>query len=187
MIFFLGLGKTIQGLAIASYYRDEWPLFIVCPSSVKYMWKENTKRWMSNSIREVCHIDDDDDVDQFIQVIENGRDKVEKKSKVVISSYDLVARNVDELATANYKMVIADECHLLKNSQAKRTKSVLKLLQNAKRVLLMSGTPALSRPMELFSQISAICPSVFNNPHDFGMRYCDGKETNFGYDYSGRP
>jgi len=150
------------------------------------MWKENAKRWVSNSLREVCRLDEDEPVDEYIQVMENGRQKVDRKSKIVISSYDLVARNVDELAAANYQMVIADECHLLKNSQAKRTKSVLKLLQNAKRVLLMSGTPALSRPMELFSQISAICPGIFNNSHDFGMRYCDGKENNFGYDYSGK-
>jgi SWI/SNF-related matrix-associated actin-dependent regulator 1 of chromatin subfamily A len=49
----------------------------------------------------------------------------------------------------------------------------------------MSGTPALSRPAELFSQISAINPNLFNNFHEFGVRYCDGKETKFGMDYSG--
>ena len=81
--------------------------------------------------------------------------------------------------------MIADECHLLKNIKAIRTRSTLKLLEGAKRVLLMSGTPALSRPSELFSQIQAINPTLFNNFHEFGIRYCDGKETKFGMDYSG--
>ena len=31
----MGLGKTIQALGIADYYRSEWPLLIVCPSSVR--------------------------------------------------------------------------------------------------------------------------------------------------------
>jgi hypothetical protein len=25
----MGLGKTIQGLAVASFYKDEWPVFII--------------------------------------------------------------------------------------------------------------------------------------------------------------
>lgn len=36
----MGLGKTIQALGIACYYRDEWPVLIVCPSSVRYNWAE---------------------------------------------------------------------------------------------------------------------------------------------------
>lgn len=32
----MGLGKTIQALGVASYYRLEWPLLIVCPSSVRW-------------------------------------------------------------------------------------------------------------------------------------------------------
>ena len=50
---------------------------------------------------------------------------------------------------------------------------------------MMSGTPALSRPSELFSQIQAINQNYFNNFHEFGVRYCDAKETKFGMDYSG--
>lgn len=181
----MGLGKTIQGLAIASYYRSEWPLFIICPSSVKFMWKENTKRWISHSIRETCDLDEDDSIDEYVQVMENIKQKIKKDCKIVIGSYDLVAKHVETIMKNEYKMVIADECHLLKNIKAIRTKSALRLLENAKRVLLMSGTPALSRPSELFSQIAAINPNLFVNFHEFGMRYCDGKETKFGMDYSG--
>ena len=31
----MGLGKTIQALGIACYYKENWPLLIVCPSSVR--------------------------------------------------------------------------------------------------------------------------------------------------------
>lgn len=32
----MGLGKTFQALAIASYYRDDWPVLIVTTSSMRY-------------------------------------------------------------------------------------------------------------------------------------------------------
>jgi SWI/SNF-related matrix-associated actin-dependent regulator 1 of chromatin subfamily A len=100
-----------------------------------------------------------------------------------------------------------DESHLLKTAKAgtfyrksinffnllliyyllniARTKSATKLIENCKRLILLSGTPALSRPSELFSQLHLINPNLFNSFHDYGMRYCDGKETNFGWDFNG--
>ena len=36
----MGLGKTIQALCTACYYRDEWPLLIVVPSSVRFQWRD---------------------------------------------------------------------------------------------------------------------------------------------------
>jgi SWI/SNF-related matrix-associated actin-dependent regulator 1 of chromatin subfamily A len=35
----MGLGKTVQALGIARYFKNEWPLLIICPSSVKYSWR----------------------------------------------------------------------------------------------------------------------------------------------------
>lgn len=55
----------------------------------------------------------------------------------------------------------------------------------ASQVILLSGTPALSRPLELYSQILAIDPYTFRNFFDFGIRYCDGKKDRFGWNYSG--
>lgn len=141
----MGLGKTIQGLAIASAYKDEWPLFIVVPSSVKFMWKESCKKWLTLTLMSVCACQCADAVDDYIQVIENGRQQIDPECKIVISSYDLLSKNVDTISKIQYKVIIADESHLLKNTKAARTKSALKLIQNCKRVILLSGTPALSR------------------------------------------
>jgi hypothetical protein len=44
------------------------------------------------------------------------------------------------------------------------------LLQNCRHLLLLTGTPALSRPMELYSQISALVPRLFKYPKEFGFR-----------------
>lgn len=48
----MGLGKTIQALGIASAYRSEWPLLIVCPSSVRFSWKDSVIRWLPSVAEE---------------------------------------------------------------------------------------------------------------------------------------
>jgi hypothetical protein len=29
-----------QAIAIASYFRAEWPVLVICPSSVRFTWEE---------------------------------------------------------------------------------------------------------------------------------------------------
>ena len=142
------------------------------------MWKQSAKRWASNTIRKLCH--DCSDIEDYIQVIENSKQPINRDAKIIISSYDLLSKNIDELEHHEFKVVIADESHLLKTSKALRTKSATRLMQHSKRVILLSGTPALSRPSELFSQLQIVSPNVFNNFHDFGMRYCSGKYCLWG-------
>jgi len=52
--------------------------------------------------------------------------------------------------------------------------------------LLLIGTPALSRPIELYTQLNALIPRVISNPVQFGKRFCDAKETKFGWDFTGK-
>jgi SWI/SNF-related matrix-associated actin-dependent regulator of chromatin subfamily A-like protein 1 len=133
----MGLGKTVQSLAIADYYKDEWPMFIIVPSSVKFMWKENIERWLHDTLAKYCA---GRPFDECIQVLESGRQAIDKRSLVVVCSYDLLSKNVDEIAANSYKVIIVDESHLLKNMKAARTKAALALIKNCKRVILLSGT-----------------------------------------------
>ena len=56
--------------------------------------------------------------------------------------------------------------------QSVRTQDTVPLLKAAKRVVLLTGTPALSRPKELFSQLTALAPSAKLKMKDYGERYC---------------
>jgi len=42
----MGLGKTLQAIATAYYYKAEWPLLIVVPASLKYQWVEELEKWL---------------------------------------------------------------------------------------------------------------------------------------------
>ncbi|KAM9305721.1 SWI/SNF-related matrix-associated actin-dependent regulator of chromatin subfamily A-like protein 1 [Gastrophryne carolinensis] len=167
----MGLGKTIQAICIAAYYRKEWPLLVVAPSSVRFTWAEAFHRWLP-SIRA-----------DSINVIVTGRDS-QSASLINIVSYDLLGK-MDKTITSNFKVIIIDESHFLKNVKTARCKAAMPLLKSAKRVILLSGTPAMSRPAELYTQIAAVRPSFFPRFHDFGLRYCEAKQMPWGWDYSG--
>lgn len=73
----------------------------------------------------------------------------------------------------------------MKNFKSKSTTAALRLAEKAKRVVLLTGTPALSRPCELFTQLQMIDRTFFNFK-EYSTRYCAGKQTTFGWDSTGQ-
>jgi SNF2 family DNA or RNA helicase len=48
-----------------------------------------------------------------------------------------------------FGVVIVDESHYMKNRKAARTKALISVIKQAKRAVLLTGTPALARPEEV--------------------------------------
>lgn len=95
-----------------------------------------------------------------------------KNIKYYIISYSLITKLLQTLQLIPFNMMILDESHYIKSRQAKRTQSLVPMIQNSKRAILLSGTPALSRPLELFTQLNALLPKEWNDFKAFGKRYC---------------
>uniref|UniRef100_G1NVG8 SWI/SNF-related matrix-associated actin-dependent regulator of chromatin subfamily A-like protein 1 n=1 Tax=Myotis lucifugus TaxID=59463 RepID=G1NVG8_MYOLU len=167
----MGLGKTIQAICIAAFYRKEWPLLVVVPSSVRFTWEQAFLQWLPSLNPE------------HINVVVTGKDRL-TTGLVNIVSFDLLSKMEKQLKTP-FKVVIIDESHFLKNIKTARCRAAMPLLKMAKRVILLSGTPAMSRPAELYTQIIAVKPTFFPQFHAFGLRYCDAKRHTWGWDYSG--
>ncbi|NXF92337.1 SMAL1 protein, partial [Eubucco bourcierii] len=167
----MGLGKTIQAICIAAYYRKEWPLLVVTPSSVRFTWAEAFHRWLPSLSPGSTN------------VIVTGKDNL-TASLINIVSFDLLSK-MDKQLKSNFQVVIIDESHFLKNIKTARCRAAMPLLKAAKRVILLSGTPAMSRPSELYTQIAAVQPTFFPQFHTFGLRYCDARKMPWGWDYSG--
>eukprot|EP01028_Stygiella_incarcerata_P012118 TRINITY_DN7289_c0_g1_i5.p1 TRINITY_DN7289_c0_g1~~TRINITY_DN7289_c0_g1_i5.p1 ORF type:complete len:787 (+),score=224.21 TRINITY_DN7289_c0_g1_i5:74-2434(+) len=165
-----GLGKTIQALGIAWVFRKSWPLLIICPSSVRFVWKDEIERWFTDSPET-----------KSVQVILSGKDSI--SGNIVILSYDLCATHQQSLK--RFRCVIADEAHALKSHDAKRTKVIAPILLRAKHSILLTGTPSLNRPIELFTQVHCLIPSLFPSRMKFGFRYCNAKMGPFGWDMQG--
>jgi SWI/SNF-related matrix-associated actin-dependent regulator 1 of chromatin subfamily A len=166
----MGLGKSVQALTISHYYRNEWPLLIICPSYLRYNWDNEIQKWY-------------DAMD--VQVVTKGRDVIRGDASIVIISYDLVPKMAKAHLCKRFKVIICDESHYIKNRKAARTKACLAVMRGCKRVVLLSGTPALSRPSELYTQLHAVVPETFSTFTPYATRYCDAKQGPFGWDTSG--
>jgi SWI/SNF-related matrix-associated actin-dependent regulator 1 of chromatin subfamily A len=55
----------------------------------------------------------------------------------------------------------------------------------AKRCILISGTPMLSRPVEIYNLMKALRPDLITSFSTYAQRYCNPKETPYGMDYTG--
>ncbi|KAM6893490.1 DNA annealing helicase and endonuclease ZRANB3 [Xenentodon cancila] len=169
----MGLGKTVQAIAAAYAYRQEWPLLVVVPSSLKYPWIEELERW----IPELQPGD--------INLVENKSHTMGiSSSKVTVLGYGLLTTDarslVEALTRQRFAVVVVDESHYLKSRNAARTKILVPLIQSAKRAILLTGTPALGRPEELFMQIDALYPRRFGTWTDYAKKYCNAHYRYFG-------
>lgn len=167
----MGLGKTIQAIAIVNYY-NEWPLLVVTPSSVRYSWLEAFHTWLPSLEKEE------------ITVINSGKDHI-PNNKAILMSYDLLSKMQDAIIMRKFKAVVMDESHFIKNPKSSRTKAAQAIMNNVKRIIMLTGTPALSRPIELYTQISALQSRDFFTYKQYGVRYCNGKTNHWGWDCSG--
>uniref|UniRef100_A0A0K0E0S3 SWI/SNF-related matrix-associated actin-dependent regulator of chromatin subfamily A-like protein 1 n=1 Tax=Strongyloides stercoralis TaxID=6248 RepID=A0A0K0E0S3_STRER len=168
----MGLGKSIQGLAIARYYKNEWPLLIVCPAAVRYSWRDTFYNFLPSFDR------------SKIFLIEKNSDFVPldgDMNNVIIISYSMLKKVMGDFNKINAKVVIFDEAHSLKSKTAARTKQATTIARSCNRIILLSGTPALSKPIELYSQLYILNSSITPKFYSFAERYCDGKRGPFGY------
>ncbi|NXG07727.1 ZRAB3 endonuclease, partial [Sakesphorus luctuosus] len=169
----MGLGKTIQAIAISYYYKNEWPLLIVVPSSLRYPWVDEMEKW-------IPELSPDD-----ISIIQNKTDVGGiSTSKVTILGYGLLTSDaqalIDTLYRQNFKVVVIDESHYMKSRNATRSKILLPIVQKALRAVLLTGTPALGRPEELFMQIEALFPRRFGTWSEYAKKYCNARVRFFG-------
>ncbi|XP_042300873.1 DNA annealing helicase and endonuclease ZRANB3 isoform X2 [Sceloporus undulatus] len=169
----MGLGKTIQAIAVSYYYKNEWPLLIVVPSSLRYPWVDEMEKWIPD-------LSPEDTI-----IIQNKTDiwRV-STSKVIVLGYGLLTSDaqtlIDTLYKQKFKVVIVDESHYMKSRNSARSKILLPIVQNAVRAILLTGTPALGRPEELFMQLEALCPRKFGTWTEYAKKYCDARVRFFG-------
>uniref|UniRef100_A0A915J9P0 SWI/SNF-related matrix-associated actin-dependent regulator of chromatin subfamily A-like protein 1 n=1 Tax=Romanomermis culicivorax TaxID=13658 RepID=A0A915J9P0_ROMCU len=166
----MGMGKTLEALGVASYYRKEWPLLIIAPAAVRQTWINALKQFLSPSHlphEKIFSPNTGAEVEPCLsRVKDNG---------VLVVSYDTLKSKILSFAECNFGVVIADESHCIKDHKSERFKAVKAILKNSTRIILLSGTPALSRPVELFTQLQCINRAIFKDYEEFVYRYCDGK------------
>lgn len=82
----MGVGKSIQSLACSLLYPESFPILIICPSALKFVWKDEVGKWLKGTIS----------VEEVV-IIKKGSVAQSQLShaKVVIVSYEIASKLVN--------------------------------------------------------------------------------------------
>lgn len=170
----MGLGKTIQAIGMMNDEPVRTAL-VLCPASLKLNWAREVDKWLNYYLP--------------VHVVDKAAHPLPKKIGVLIVNYDIIAKLRAKLEGIEWDMLVCDESHWLKSPTAKRTQAVLGRDGHggirARRRVFLTGTPAESRPAELFTVANALRPDVFPSWLDYAFRYCGAWQSKYGLEAKG--
>jgi SNF2 family DNA or RNA helicase len=158
----MGLGKSLTAATIAAcdfQLGHAARILVICPSFLKWNWAEEL-----------------DTMTHFTYTIYHGTPKVraqirdEFAADILIANYEQIVNDFTELNAMGWDIVIVDEAHFIKGQKSKRSKAVRALKRQ--RMFLLTGSPMLNRPDELWALLNACDPSRFARYYPFVTRYC---------------
>lgn len=159
----MGLGKSIQLISFLLSFREDarevGPSLVVCPSSLVYNWQAEFARFAPELVVRV------------VSGLPQERAEVRRMpgSDVLITSYDLLRRDVGEYEDMDFWCVALDEAQYIKNPTTQAAESVRRI-RSQNRVAL-TGTPVENRLSELWSIFDFLMPGLLGSYERFRERF----------------
>tara|TARA_B100000609_G_C17217939_1_gene437893 strand:- start:2717 stop:4045 length:1329 start_codon:yes stop_codon:yes gene_type:complete len=151
----MGLGKTVQSLAMISTYASKGPSIVVAPTSVLFNWQQEISRFTPSLQGHILH--------HFSDRAENiaalGR------GDVLLCSYALLHIERPSLQEIEWSCVVLDEAQAIKNPQSKRARAAAALKGQHK--VAMTGTPIENNLDELWSLFHFLNPGLLGTQRHF--------------------
>ncbi|KAL0267637.1 UNVERIFIED_CONTAM: hypothetical protein PYX00_009848 [Menopon gallinae] len=159
----MGLGKTLQTISLLGYmkhYRQiPGPHMVIVPKSTLANWMNEFNKWCP-SIRAICLIGDAEARNAFIRdVLMPG------EWDVCVTSYEMVIKERGVFKKFNWRYMVIDEAHRIKNEKSKLSE-IVREFKTTNR-LLLTGTPLQNNLHELWALLNFLLPDVFNSSDDF--------------------
>jgi len=173
----MGLGKTYQVLEAIKKLGLQSGI-IIAPQSIRRSWVKRTREQMPLA---------------FIKEIISSK-TIPDPSAINIVNYDIVWKEplITHLSQQTWPVLVCDESHYLKNISAKRTKIILGrkgLYSRCARRWMVTGTPILNRPIELYPVLRALFPAFltekYQSYYDYAYQFCAAYQGTFGFDATG--
>lgn len=146
----MGLGKTVQAIATMVSLKNTGAshFAVVCPASVVTNW--------CREIRKMSRL-------QVVKIHGAGRKEALNSwisaGGVAVTTFETTAHfNLPE--SFELSLLVVDEAHYIKNSEARRTVNVKKICERAERMLFMTGTALENKPEEMVALIHILCPDI---------------------------
>jgi SWI/SNF-related matrix-associated actin-dependent regulator 1 of chromatin subfamily A len=181
-----GLGKTIQTITTIvtadQLGEDVFPALVICPASLKLNWKKEIETFsnetaliLNNKVKDTFpnfakmkyanfYITNYESMKSFfVHTIRTGKHT---------TSADIILKP----AAGIFKSIIIDEAHRCRDTSTQQTRLCLRMAYGKKWVILLTGTPIVNKPLDLWPQISIMGHNnVFaTTERQFKDRFCDG-------------
>lgn len=159
----MGLGKTIQMITfLLSEKNEKGPEanLIIVPTSLVYNWEEEVKKF-APSLRTLIVVGTKEE--------RKGLIKTSNDFDLVITSYPLVRRDIEEYNNVSFRYCVLDEAQNIKNYNSLNAKSV-KLI-NSKNRFALTGTPMENSLSELWSIFDFLMPGYLLTNSKFAAKF----------------
>lgn len=159
----MGLGKTIQVIALLldeAERKESKASLIVCPASLVYNW-ENELHTFAPALKVLTITGSAGEREELL--------KDWAKADVLITSYDLLKRDISLYEGKAFRFEIIDEAQYIKNAATQSAKAV-KSIDAAGRFAL-TGTPIENRLSELWSIFDFLMPGFLFTYSKFKKEY----------------
>jgi non-specific serine/threonine protein kinase len=153
----MGLGKTIQTLSFIQHMVNKGytgPNLIVVPTSVLPNWEREAEKFVPELKRLIIY-----------GTRREGMFKQIQGSNLVVTTYALLRRDLEELQKYEFNSVILDEAQNIKNPNTITARSVRKLASRLR--ICLSGTPIENNLFELWSLFEFLMPGFLGSQHSF--------------------
>lgn len=159
----MGLGKTIQTICFLAHLREsagvKGPHIVVAPKSTIGNWCNEFKKWCP-AMKIVKLIAAKPYRDEILK-----NEMIPGKFDVVITSFEGVNICNSSLRKFNWRFIIIDEAHKIKNEDAQISKTIRTLPSEHR--LLLTGTPLQNNLHELWALLNFLLPKLFKSSEDF--------------------
>ncbi|KAL3919052.1 MAG: hypothetical protein SGILL_003948 [Bacillariaceae sp.] len=188
----MGLGKTLQSIAILAYYYEylkiQGPHLICVPKSTLSNWMNELKRWCP-SLRAIRFHGSREEREQLIedqfnvnaaahdgkrpekQIMNEQGEMIDDNSDnprpwdVCVTTYEMCNTERKALGRFAWKYLVIDEAHRLKNDASMFSQTV-RGFRTANR-LLLTGTPLQNNLRELWALLNFLLPDIFSSADQF--------------------
>ncbi|XP_045906175.1 chromodomain-helicase-DNA-binding protein 1-like [Micropterus dolomieu] len=164
----MGLGKTCQTISLLVYMSGalgrKGPFLVLSPLSVMENWRRELECF-APSLTVLCYKGD-----------KERRAELQRETQdvhVLLTTYELCLKDASFLRRWNWKVLVVDEAHRLKNQNSLLHKTLTQFSVGFR--VLLTGTPIQNNLQELYSLLSFIQPSIFtaDETDDFVNSYSD--------------
>jgi SWI/SNF-related matrix-associated actin-dependent regulator 1 of chromatin subfamily A len=173
----MGLGKSIEAISYLNLHPEIKSILIICPASLKINWKRELQKWLIKKDKKIIILTSKNLKSEF--------SNLKYQNCILIINFDILDKLKKEIKDWKPELIIVDEAHKLKNIKTKRYQAFEYMFKNIDKKILMTGTPIMNRPVEIFPLVHYIKPDEFENFWNFAKRYCGATSNGYGWGFKG--